>query len=74
MYRGNNGFILVDAGTKWGWEIKSPQDIITALLGYPAFETVAEGFLWEALGAAVEDRKEYANIDELAQYLARNYI
>ena len=39
-----------------------------------AFETVADGFIWEAIAQAVENRKVYANIEDLAQELAQNYI
>lgn len=74
MYRAKNGFTLHDNTTPAGFDIKTPQDIITALLYYPAFETVATGFIWEALDQAIKERKEYANIDELAEYLATNYI
>lgn len=74
MYKARNGFILMDSSTRYGWNIETPQDILTALLGYPAFETVYEGFIWEALDMATQERKEYSNIDELAEYLAENYI
>lgn len=74
MYKAKNGFTLNDSLTPAGFEIQTPQDIITALLYYPAFATVADGFILEALEQAIADRKEYANIDELAEYLAANYI
>lgn len=74
MYKGGNGFTLEDSSTKWGWEIKNTQDIITALEGYPAFSTVAGGFIGRALYNAMQDRKHYKNIEDLAQYLLENYI
>lgn len=74
MYKAKNGFTLQDSNTPAGFEIKTAEDIITALLCYPAFETVATGFIWEALDQAIKERKEYANIDDLAEYLAANYI
>ena len=74
MYKAKNGFTLLDDQTPGGWTIQSPQDIMTALLAYPAFQTVAEGILWDAIGQAVTERKEYADIRDLAQYLAENYI
>ena len=73
-YKAKNGFILQDATTPGGWTITTAQDIITALLAYPYYETVATCFLWEALEQAAGDRKEYANIDDLAHYIAENYI
>lgn len=74
MYKAKNGFILKDNSTAGGWNIETPQDILTALLAYPAFQTVYEGFIWEALDMATQERKEYSNIEELADYLAQNYI
>jgi len=35
---------------------------------------VASAFLWEAIGQAVQERKEYKDIKEFAEYLAENYI
>ena len=74
MYKARNGFTLQDSNTPAGFEIKTPQDIITALLCYPAFETVADVFILDALEQAIKERKTYANIDELAEYLTANYI
>ena len=74
MFKANNGFTLQDAGTKWGWDIKTPEDLITALLGMPQFDTVYSEFICEALKQAMEERLEYANIDDLADYLATNYL
>ena len=74
MYKAQNGFTLQSSETPDGWTIQSAQDILTALLSFPYFQTVAEGILWEAIGQAVETRKEYADIKEFAQYLAENYI
>lgn len=75
MYRAKNGFILHDSDAPGGgWTIQNAQDIVTALLTYPVFQTVDTGILWEAIGQAVDDRKEYADIKEFAQYLADNYI
>lgn len=74
MYRAKNGFTLQDAATPWGWTIREPGDIITALLAFPHFQTVHEAFLWDAIARAVETRKEYADIREFAQYIAENYV
>lgn len=75
MYKAKNGFTLEDATAPGGgWTIQSAEDIITALLTYPAFQTVATGILWEAVAQATEARKVYANIRELAEELAENYI
>ena len=74
MYKAKNGFILHDATAPGGWTIKTPQDLETALLSFPYFQTVYAGIIWDALQQATETRKEYADIKELAQYLAENYI
>ena len=74
MYKAKNGFTLMDNKTKDGWTIETPQDIVTALLSYPAFETVATEFIYGAIAQAVEARKEYADIEDLARELCTNYI
>ena len=74
MYKAVNGFTLLDADTGQGWTIRTPQDIITALLAFPVFQTVAEGILWDAIAQAVERRKEFANIREFGEHLLENYI
>ena len=74
MYKAQNGFTLKDETTPGGWKIETAQDILTALLYFPVFETVADDFIWEALDQATEERKEYENISDLAAYLSENYI
>lgn len=74
MYKASNGITLLDAKTEWGWSIASDADIITALLGLPYFATVATPFIVDAIKQAAGDRKEYANIGDLAQHIAENYI
>lgn len=74
MYKGPNGLILKNADTGRGWKIRNLQDLETALYMYPAFETVYSGFILEAIAQAIEDRREYDNIDDLADYLSSNYI
>lgn len=74
MYKAKNGFTLRNSETRDGWTIREAQDIVTALLSYPYFQTVDTGILWDAIGQAVEARKEYADIKEFAQYIAENYI
>ena len=74
MYKAINGFTLQDATTPDGWTIRSGGDIITALLSFPYFQTVAAGFIAEALQQAADSRKEYANVKDLAEYIAENYI
>lgn len=74
MYKARNGFTLIDDQTPDGWRIENPQDIITALLSYPEFETVATDFIFEAIAQAIETRKEYADIDDLAHELTTYYI
>lgn len=73
-FKAKNGFTLADNMTGWGWEIRNGEDIITALEGLPEFETVAAPCIYEALESAVDKRKEYANIQELADYIAANFI
>ena len=73
-YRARNGFTLLDADTGKGWEIRTAQDIITALLEYPVFQTVDTGIIWDAIRQAVEIRKEYRDIKDLAEELTTNYI
>jgi len=74
MYKAKNGFTLQNAETPDGWTIRDAQDIMTALLAFPVFQTVDTGILWQALGDATEERKEYADIKDLAEYLATYYI
>ena len=73
-YKARNGFTLQDADTGRGWEIKTAEDILTALLEFPAFQTVSQYFIWDAIDQATTDRKEYADIREFAEYLLTNYI
>ena len=74
MYQAKNGFVLRSDAAPGGWTIRTPQDIETALLSFPYFQTVASGILWEAITEAVQERKEFADIKEFAQFLATNYI
>jgi hypothetical protein len=74
MFKAKNGFTLKDATTKWGWEIKNANDLITALIGMPYFETVATDFIIEVLECAMEDRLVYEDINDLVTYIANNYI
>lgn len=74
MYRAKSGFTLRDSESGYGWQIRNAQDIFTALEGRPEFATVAEPFLIEAAGQAIDDRKEYADITEFAQFIAENYL
>lgn len=79
MYRldGKKGKTMIklnDSRTKWGWEIKSNDDVILALDGYSIFQTVARCFIEEAVKEAEHDRSEWNDIEEFAQYIAENYI
>lgn len=65
---------LKDPATKWGWNIETEEDLLTALMGYSAFDTVYGGFLQEAIDQAAEERTEYENIEDLAKTLLANYI
>lgn len=74
MYKARNGFTLQDADTGRGWEIRNAEDILTALLSYPAFQSVPDAIMWRAMDQATRNRKEYANIKEFAEHLLTNYI
>lgn len=63
-----------DPVTKWGWTIKSKEDIITALMGYEAFATVDRAYIEEAIEQAARDRQQYADIEDLAQTILTSYI
>lgn len=74
MYKAKNGFTLQDSTTPDGWQIRTADDILTALLSFSYFQTVDAGILWDAIDQATTARKEYDDITELAQHLAENYI
>ena len=63
-----------DPVTKWGWTIKSRQDIITALMGYEAFATVDRAYIADAVDQAAQDSTEYFDIESLAIHILKNYI
>lgn len=73
-YVARNGLTLESSETPWGWSIKSGEDIVLALEGAPALATVASAFILEALAQAMEERKTYRDIEELAAFLAENYL
>ena len=60
--------------TKWGWTIKSMDDLILAILGYPYFQTVASCFVKEAVESAINDRAEWNDVEEFVGYIAEMYI
>lgn len=74
MFKAKNGFTLQDATTPDGWTIRTAEDIETALYSFPYFQTVANGILWDAIAQAVEEKKEFANIREFAEFLAAEYL
>lgn len=63
-----------DPVTKWGWTIKSKEDIVTALMGYEAFATVDRAYIADAVDQAAQDRTEYMDIESLAIHILQNYI
>jgi len=63
-----------DPVTKWGWTIKSKEDIVTALMGYGSFATVDRAYIEEAIDQAARDRQQYADIEDLAQTILTSYI
>ena len=65
---------VFDPVTKWGWTIKSKEDIVTALMGYEAFATVDRAYIEEAIDQAAQDRTEYMDIESLAIHILQNYI
>lgn len=74
MYKGKNGLTILNSETPNGWTIKNDGDIILYLAGLPYYSTVHAVFIEDALQQAAKSRKEYADIDELAAYIAENYI
>lgn len=74
MYKARNGFTLHNDEAPGGWRIQDAADIETALYSFPYFQTVASEIIWDAIGQAVTERKEYDDIKEFAEYLATNYI
>ena len=74
MYKGRNGIVLKDASTKWGWDIKTDDDILLAIMGYPYFATVMSEFIVDAIKESARDKKSYRDIKDLAQHIASNYI
>lgn len=74
MYIAKNGLTIEDDMTPQGWQIRNAQDILTALLAFPYFETVGAAFIWEALAQAMPVRKHYKSIEDLATFLAENLI
>lgn len=74
MYKAKNGIILINPETPNGWTIKSDDDILTYLTGLPYFASVYSTFIAEAIEGAAEMQQTYNNIDELAAYIAENYI
>lgn len=73
-YTGRNGLKIHDSRTAWGWNIQTDADLLTALEGLPEFETVAACFIQEAIKSAAADRAEWETVQELAEYIAENYI
>lgn len=73
-YKSKGGLILKDSRTPDGYYIKSGEDLITYLEGLPSFETVATAFIVEAMGAALEERKEYDSPQDFAEYVAERFI
>lgn len=74
MYKARNGFTLLNDETPDGWRILCAEDILTALLAFPYFQTAADCFIWEAIDQATTERKVYADITEFAGYIAENYL
>jgi len=74
MYVAKSGFVLEDDMTPQGWQIRDANDILTALLSFPCFETVAAAFIWEAIAQALPVRQRYKNIEDLAAFLQENFI
>lgn len=73
-YRSKGGLILRDSMTPNGYEVKAADDILRFLESLPSFETVALTRLCEAVGEALESRKEYDSPQDFADYIAANYI
>lgn len=74
MAQGKIQLNFKDPATKWGWPVKAFGDLVLVLEGYPAFATVADGFIEDAAREAARDRSEWDSVQEFAQYVCRNYI
>lgn len=60
--------------TKWGWDVKTVEDLVLALEGETKFSSVAECFIVEAVYSALRDKQEWKNITEFSEYVSENYI
>ena len=74
MFKAPNGFTLKDASTKWGWDIKSGNDVVMALIGMEPFATVASDFIVDAIRESMKDRMVYEDIYDLAEHILTHYI
>ena len=65
---------LGDNMTKWGWRIRDDNDLITALYGYPVFDTVYSGFMIEAIKNSGKDKRRWKDVKELGNHILGNYV
>lgn len=72
-YRGK-AVLLKDALTPWGWPIRDANELVLALEGFAALQSVAEGSILHAIAEALKEKQEYDNITDLANYLLQNHI
>lgn len=70
----NREIRLKDRKTEWGWDVRTSDDLVLALEGDPYFQTVATPVIEEAVENAMYDRREWESVNEIADYIASNYI
>jgi hypothetical protein len=71
-----NKVILKDAETKWGWEIKSYNDLVLAAKGMPEFETVYDvrGVVDSVLDDMLFCGLHFKDFNAFCEYCSYNYI
>ena len=68
------GIILHDNTIGGGLEIENNRQLVFALLARPEFATVDALLLEDAIEQTATDRQEFANLDDLAEYLINYYV
>lgn len=69
----SNGLFIENAETRWGWVIKSVNDLLLALEGMSYFAYVDSYILEERINECIQNKKKYKSVNDFASYLA-NYI
>lgn len=69
-----NAINLKNPMTKWGWTVRTVDDMVLALEGDSYFSTVATCFIREAVLSSLYDRHEWDSVEQMGSYIKRNYI